>query len=110
MYAKKVASIPFDRDRNHQRCVLSAVMHFAAQNVLLAHLFEDCGMSSSQTRNRHTERRAGNVVQANLVAEHHGARIAAVFANKASPKTLNRATGVVLVILGVVIMLFNVLA
>lgn len=37
------------------------------------------------------------------------ARIAAVFANKASPKTLNRATGVVLVILGVVIMLFNVL-
>lgn len=38
------------------------------------------------------------------------ARVAAVFANKASPKTLNRATGVVLVILGVVIMLFNVLA
>ncbi len=38
------------------------------------------------------------------------ARIAAMFANKASPKTLNRATGVVLVILGVVIMLFNVLA
>ena len=38
------------------------------------------------------------------------ARIAAVFANKASPKTLNRATGVVLVILGVVIMLFNVQA
>lgn len=37
-------------------------------------------MSSSQTRNRHTERRAGNVVQANLVAEHHGARIAAMFA------------------------------
>ena len=37
------------------------------------------------------------------------ARVAAVFANKASPKTLNRATGVVLVILGVVIMLFNVL-
>ena len=38
------------------------------------------------------------------------ARVAAVFANKASPKTLNRATGVVLVILGVVIMLFNVQA
>ena len=37
-------------------------------------------MSSSQTRNRHTERRAGNVVQANLVAEHHGTRITAVFA------------------------------
>ena len=38
------------------------------------------------------------------------ARIAAVFANRAQPKTLNRATGVVLVILGVVIMLFNVQA
>ena len=37
------------------------------------------------------------------------ARIAAVFANKAAPKTLNRATGVVLVVLGVVIMGFNLL-
>ena len=35
------------------------------------------------------------------------ARIAAVFANKAQPKTLNRATGIVLVVLGVVIMAFN---
>lgn len=35
------------------------------------------------------------------------ARIAAVFANKAEPKTLNRATGVVLVILGAVIMGFS---
>ena len=35
------------------------------------------------------------------------ARIAAVFANKAQPKTLNRATGVVLVVLGAVIMLFQ---
>ncbi len=35
------------------------------------------------------------------------ARIAAVFANKATPKTLNRATGVVLVILGVVVMVFS---
>ena len=35
------------------------------------------------------------------------ARIAAVFANKAEPKTLNRATGVVLVILGAVIFLFS---
>ena len=33
------------------------------------------------------------------------ARIAAVFANKATPKTLNRATGVILVILGLVVML-----
>ncbi len=38
------------------------------------------------------------------------ARIAAVFANKASAKTLNRATGIILVILGVVVMAFNVLA
>ncbi len=35
------------------------------------------------------------------------ARIAAVFANKATPKTLNRATGIVLVILGLVIFLFS---
>ncbi|MGN0572881.1 MAG: sulfite exporter TauE/SafE family protein [Acutalibacteraceae bacterium] len=35
------------------------------------------------------------------------ARIAAVFANKATPKTLNRATGVVLVILGIVVMAFS---
>ena len=35
------------------------------------------------------------------------ARIAAVFANKAQPKTLNRATGIVLVALGAVIMAFN---
>ena len=34
-------------------------------------------------------------------------RIAAVFANKASPKTLNRATGIVLVVLGVVVMGFQ---
>ena len=37
------------------------------------------------------------------------ARIASVFANKAEPKTLNRATGIVLVVLGVVIMAFNLL-
>ena len=38
------------------------------------------------------------------------ARIAAVFANKADAKTLNRATGVVLVVLGGVIMGFKLLA
>lgn len=38
------------------------------------------------------------------------ARIAAVFANKAQPKTLNRATGIVLVILGIVIMGFDLLS
>lgn len=38
------------------------------------------------------------------------ARIAAVFANKAAPKTLNRATGAVLVVLGAVIMLFQLLS
>lgn len=37
------------------------------------------------------------------------ARIAAVFANKAQPKTLNRATGIVLVVLGIVIMGFELL-
>lgn len=37
------------------------------------------------------------------------ARIAAKFANKAEPKTLNRATGVVLVILGIAIFLFSAL-
>ena len=35
------------------------------------------------------------------------ARIAAVFANKATPKTLNRATGIILVILGIVVLLFS---
>ena len=38
------------------------------------------------------------------------ARIAAIFANKASAKTLNRATGIILVILGVVVMAFNLFA
>lgn len=38
------------------------------------------------------------------------ARIAAVFANKAEPKTLNRATGVVLVILGAVIFVFSMVS
>lgn len=37
------------------------------------------------------------------------ARIAAVFANKASAKTLNQATGIILVILGVVVMGFQFL-
>lgn len=37
------------------------------------------------------------------------ARIAAVFANKAEPKTLNQATGVVLVVLGIVVMGFSFL-
>ena len=37
------------------------------------------------------------------------ARIAARFANKATPKTLNRATGVILVVLGVAVMAFSVL-
>ena len=38
------------------------------------------------------------------------ARIAAVFANKAAPETLNRATGVILVILGIAVMVFSRLA
>ena len=35
------------------------------------------------------------------------ARIAALFANKATPKTLNRVTGVILVVLGIAVMCFN---
>lgn len=38
------------------------------------------------------------------------ARIAAVFANRASAKTLNRVTGVILVVLGLAVMLFNLFA
>ncbi len=36
------------------------------------------------------------------------ARVAAVFANKAQPKTLNRVTGIILVVLGIVVMGFSV--
>ena len=38
------------------------------------------------------------------------ARIAAVIANKAEPKTLNRATGVILMVLGIVVLGFGALA
>lgn len=38
------------------------------------------------------------------------AQIAAVFANKATPKTLNRVTGVILVVLGIVVLLFSLLS
>ena len=38
------------------------------------------------------------------------ARIAAVFANKATPKTLNRATGMILVVLGIVVLGFQFFA
>ena len=38
------------------------------------------------------------------------ARVAALFANRAQPKTLNRATGVVLVVLGAAIMIFRQLS
>lgn len=37
------------------------------------------------------------------------ARIASVFANKSKPETLNRATGIILVILGIVVMMFSFL-
>ena len=37
------------------------------------------------------------------------ARIAARFANKATPETLNRATGIILVILGIVVFGFSML-
>lgn len=38
------------------------------------------------------------------------AQLAALFANKATPKTLNRVTGVILVVLGIAVMCFNLLA
>ena len=38
------------------------------------------------------------------------ARIAALFANKAKPQTLNRAVGIVLVALGIVILGFKLLS
>lgn len=38
------------------------------------------------------------------------AQLAALFANKAAPKTLNRVTGVILVVLGIAVMCFNLLA
>ena len=38
------------------------------------------------------------------------ARIAALFANKATPRTLNRVTGVILVVLGIAVMCFHLLA
>jgi len=37
------------------------------------------------------------------------ARIAARFANKATPETLNRVTGIILVILGIVVLGFSIL-
>lgn len=39
-----------------------------------------------------------------------GMSAAAVFDNRAQPKTLNRATGVVLVVLGIPVMCFQLLA
>jgi uncharacterized membrane protein YfcA len=35
------------------------------------------------------------------------ARIAAIFANKAKPETLNRVTGVILMLLGIVVFVFS---
>ena len=40
----------------------------------------DCSLSSSQSCNRNTERRAGNIVQTDFVAEFNGGRVTAVFA------------------------------
>ncbi len=37
------------------------------------------------------------------------AYLAAVIANKAQPKTLNRATGIVLVVLGIVVLVFSLI-
>ena len=46
--------------------------------VLASELALDCSLSSSQTSNGNTEGRAGNVVQADLVAELNGHGVAAV--------------------------------
>jgi len=46
----------------------------------------------------------------NLMPSRKVMNTEAVFANKADAKTLNRATGIILVILGVVVMGFNALA
>ena len=42
-----------------------------------------------------------------VVATLVGARIAALFANKAEPKRLNQATGVVLTVLGLAMVITN---
>ena len=47
------------------------------------------------------------VLELSRVHDPRVIRIAAVFANKATPKTLNRVTGVILVILGIVVFLFS---
>ena len=41
-------------------------------------LLSDSSLCSGQTRDRHTERRAGHIVQTNLVAELYGAGVTAV--------------------------------
>ena len=41
-------------------------------------LLSDCSLCSGQTRDRHTERRAGHIVQTDLVAELYGAGVTAV--------------------------------
>ena len=43
-------------------------------------LFLYCSLCRCQTCDRHAERRAGNVIQANIVAELDGSRVAAVLA------------------------------
>ena len=42
-------------------------------------LFADCSLCSSEAGDRDTVRAAGNVVQADLMAELNGSRVAAVF-------------------------------
>lgn len=69
------------------------IMTFTAQTGALSH-FAIGGMPNMQ------------VLILCVIFTFIWARVAAVFANKAEPKTLNRATGIVLVILGVVILFF----
>ena len=58
-------------------------------------------------KNKNLDIRNGLIMMASVLFTLLWARIAAVFANKADAKTLNRATGVVLVILGIVVMGFK---
>ena len=64
-----------------------------------------------QTNHEYPDNRSGHIFYGHGRGARHrlcrDERIAAVFANRAQPKTLNRATGIILVILGVVVMGFN---
>lgn len=66
-----------------------------------------------QTNHEYPDNRSGHIFCGHgrgLGTGFAGMSAAAVFANRAQPKTLNRATGVVLVVLGIAVMCFQLLA